>query len=743
MLGPFWGAALNEMLSMAKFNVPAMLPLCLAILLGQKAVALGLGPAMLDSELGEPLFARIPIFKAEGLGSEQLLVSLVAVKDGDSGVEVGSVDTRSISAVGEVDLSGNGTIYLRSDRPLREPFLHFMLNVRWPNGSLSRAYTLLFDPPTDAVAKNTAGVTLLQNIDRIAPASIVSKLGNGPRRTAPEVAESIVSDSAFYTTVRGDSLWSIALRLAKVKSGSAALWMDRLYANNPKAFIRGNRNLLKERMTLDLFESLPQPLDTDPVAAAPAKPTKSTKVVATGALGRPNGSLGLDPAIVNRREDEAELAGSSGVAEGDGVLSEKQFLQQNLGEVEGEVARVSENIAQMSQRLVALQAQLDNLNSQYQQIRNAEVPSAELAVADPEPVAGTTNIELAASDVAIDPSLSEADLTLPAEAASEQVSAADSGTAAVGSNANRVNNAVAPSGASGAWQWLLPLVALGLAVLLWLRRWTVSRDRVASSVDVDLSDVNAAVAARKDTFNDVFSSLDSQASVIRKPTTDGPAAPLGNSGKDDFDVFDTASVKPEKTAFEMAPLALDDELISALNNPAFDDSKEDELAEVQTDDLFAEVEANTVDNADDIAEIELDDSIFAAINSETSTESEFDDFEFSEIDDDWLSGSGDDTAASGVVASDDARHRAAAAIELGDYFSAKGILEAEIMVSDDVEFKMQLLDVYAHCGDCEEFDALALQLEFSNGDDEKMREIDILRSILLNNQDGAGKRRAE
>ncbi|MEX1670706.1 FimV family protein [Zhongshania guokunii] len=734
---------------MAKFKVPAMLPLCLAIMVGQKAAALGLGPATLDSELGEPLFARIPIFKAEGLGSEQLLVSLVAVKDGDSGIEIGSVDTRSISAVGEVDLTGNGTIYLRSDRPLREPFLHFMLNVRWPNGSLSRAYTLLFDPPVDAVAKSTAGVTVLQNIDRTASTAIVSKLPNAPRQ-APVVAESIVSDSAFYTTVRGDSLWSIALRLARAKSGSVALWMDRLYANNPKAFIRGNRNLLKERVTLDLFESLPEPLDTEPVTSSPAKPAKNIKAVATGSLGRPNGGLGLDPAIVSRREEEGGGNTASSAGEGDGVLSEKQFLQQNLGEVEGEVARVSENIAQMSQRLVALQAQLDSLNSQYQQMRSAEVAGAVPALVQSELVASPTGIEAVGGDNAIDPSASEADLALTADFASEQATAPDTGTApgtAPGSNnVNVMNNTAVTLGANAMWQWLLPLVAVGLAVLLWLRRRTTA-PRIEP---VDLSDVNAAVAARKDTFNDVFTSLDSQASVVRKPNGDAQIGAPENRVNDELDAFDTANAVHEESKFEMPPLSLDEELLSAINNPAFDETEEDEeIAELQTDDLFAEAEAGAeLDNeADqiDIDEIELDDTIFSAIDEEPKTpsvEPEFGEFDLSDIDDEWLSG-GSDAPDLAVMASNDASHRAAAAMELGDYTSAKHILETEISVSDDVELKMQLLDVYAHSGDTEEFEALALQLEFSNGDDEKMREVDILRGILTNSHVGTDKRHAD
>jgi hypothetical protein len=58
--------------------------------------------------------------------------------------------------------------------------------------------------------------------------------------------------------------------------------MDRLLLNNANAFIRGNRNLLKERVNLDLFESGPaQPVAPDQIPAVmPGKPRKKPEVQA-------------------------------------------------------------------------------------------------------------------------------------------------------------------------------------------------------------------------------------------------------------------------------------------------------------------------------------------------------------------------------------------------------------------------------------------------------------------------------
>lgn len=718
---------------MAKYKLPAMLPLCFAVLVGQNAMALGLGPASLDSELGEPLFARVPIFRADGLGSEQLLVTLSPVKDGDSGIDVGSVDTRSISAVGEVDLSGNGTIYLRSDRPLIEPFLHFMLTVRWPNGSLSRAYTLLFDPPINVAQDSQSGVTALKNINLNSNSSITSR--SEPRATrSVSVAEVITADSSLYTTVRGDSLWSIALRLSKVKNGSVAVWMDRLYANNPKAFIRGNRNLLKERMTLDLFESIPEPLDTDPVAMPVVKPKASkTEVVATSSVGQPGSKLAQDKVILNRREDDAE--NSTLPDNSDEVLSEKQFLQQSLGEVRSEVDRVSENITAMTERLAALQAQLEGLNSQYRELQAVDIGSNTLPSES-----DATTVVAQQSDISV---AADALVDGGEQAPSSSPEADVATTAVVQTPALPVPSVSKTSSESSliSWRWLLPLGVIALGLLFWVRR---RREQKDAAFNVDLSDVNAAVAARattKDAFNDVFSSLDSNAAVAAKSVVQPKVDPVLDKAADESKIFGAEHPPTEvATTLDKRGSVLDDELIAALNLQPNDSSAG------HTDELFVDSNGAADDSA--IDEIEFDDELFANLDDKPDTASdevESMDFDLAAIDDGWLSDDADDGlhSAETVDEANDVSHRAAAALELGDYTGAKLILETAIVERDEIELKMQLLNVLARSGDGEAFEELAIQLEFAESDDEVLREVDVLRGLL----DGAsldhGKRRAD
>jgi MYXO-CTERM domain-containing protein len=719
---------------MAKYKLPAMLPLCFAVLVGQNAMALGLGPASLDSELGEPLFARIPIFRADGLGSEQLLVTLDTVKDGDSGIDVGSVDTRSISAVGELDRSGSGTIYLRSDRPLIEPFLHFMLTVRWPNGSLSRAYTLLFDPPVNVAADSPAGVSALKNINLNSSSTITSRSEpSRPRQVA--IAEMITAESSLYTTVRGDSLWSIALRLAKVKSGSVNVWMDRLFANNPKAFIRGNRNLLKERVTLDLFESIPEPLDPDPVATQTVKPKVSkTEVVATSSVGQPGSKLAQDKVILNRREDDAENAALPGSSDEE-VLSEKQFLEQSLIEVRSEADRVAENITAMTERLAALQTQLDGLNNQYRELKAVDVLTDTLPEQSDasSPVDG--QVDSTAAVKPLNDVVEQAVSSTPAEATKSAIP-----TPVMGSPTTSGNQS---DSAFISWRWLLPLAAAALGLLFWVRR---RREQKDATFNVDLSDVNAAVAARattKEAFNDVFSSLDSHTTVVARPTVKPNVDTVLDKQVGEAEVFDDIQPTTETLPdIDQRASELDEELIAALN------LRPSESAANNSDEIVGDSEDADVENS--IDEINFVDELFANLDDipETVTdEVETMDFDLSAIDEGWLSDDTEDslsdTELEGGV--DDVSHRAAAALELGDYAGAKLLLETAIHENDDIELKMQLLNVLARSGEGEAFEDVALQLEFSESDDEVLREVAVLRGLLDESESSSdhGKRHAD
>ena len=704
-------------------KLPTMLPICLAVFMAKDAMALGLGAANLDSKLGQPLFARIPIFGTEGLGSEQVRVSLQSVVDPKTGVEVGSVDTRSISAVGEIGNDGVGTIYLRSNSPVDEPYLHFLINIRWPGGELNRAYTLLLDLPENiadtsvksvVIGNSDLRVTSSRNLPPQTGALVPAALT--PLAVSSAAAsQTINADTAFYTSVRGDSLWSIAKRLARAKGGNATEWMTRLYRNNPNAFIRNNRNLLKEQVTLDLFESVGAQAPDEPIVSGKPRQEQAQELHRS-MTGMPGSSTKAGtPIAVLRREVELEQGPASA------VLTEEQLLQQNLRNVRSQVVEVSNDIALMTEKLVSLQAQLKSLHSEYLALDGniasntdqQEIPVTAAGSQDSAENEHSTADEpfvIAADDgvIVVDPAVDnelmasvDEDPRLPVDTvAQENINPQMSDDDA------NASHAVSSDENSRTWSWLwwpLVVVAIILGIMRY-RRGKSPNDHAngESELGGDLSDVSVAVAAKAqaeralttDHFNDIFSSLDAKS--LGAPTA-GATPPEADRFMGRQGVMQTKAEPDDRTTSAGTVHA--------------------SLADID-DDFFADLDEDALVQRGGL-----------------NDEAEFLALDIPDLDESWL--------ASGSSQDNDAAARASACMELGDYSGARQILEHDIEVNDDVSLKMQLLDVYAHGGDQDEFENLALQVEFSAPKQELLREIDVLRELLQNNLQHFGKDRAD
>ena len=472
--------------------------------------------------------------------------------------------------------------------------------------------------------------------------------------------------------------------------------MERIYQNNPTAFIRNQRNLLKERVTLDLFESIV------PVELAVTEASKKPKPVSeqelhSASVDKPGSSLlESQPAIVRREGEEAAASPDEAPTV---VLTEKQFLQQNLTEVRMQVAEVSSSIAEMTSKLAALQTQLEVLNREYASLGDEDamqMPSEVL----PAPLTLDTGITAGGEALVIDNDL-RSDLNEPTVVNDTEDGVFGVDPLLADANVSDEETAgttveISGSGDTRSWLWLwwlLPLTALVLLLLRYRQRESTQYN-IDSLGGEDLSDVNAAVAAKakaervtsKDHFNDIFTALDSKSVGVRKAsgiTNDQTYSSAGNK----LDVF----VEPPVTNTSLADI---------------------------DDDFFADLDEDALDARGDLHD-----------------ESEFLGLDIPELDDSWLK--------SGGSKKGDSIARASACIEMGDYLGARQILENDIVNNDGIELKMQLLDVYAHGGDSEEFEELVLQIEFASPSDEILLEIDVLRDLLQKNSKYLDEDRAD
>lgn len=313
--------------------------------------ALGLGEISLHSALHQPLDAEIELLEVADLSDADLRVGLASAEAfRRAGVErlFFHSDLRFTPI-----LSGAGSrIRVQSSKPVREPYLNFLVELVRPNGSLLREYTLLIDPPASPVYR-TPAAPLGERASESRPAP-------GVPQAAPPARQ-----GKRYRVVRGDSLWAIAKRLRAAGSqASLTELMVGIQALNPQAFVGGDSDHLKAGANL-LLPDLAAPLAAAPAeTAAPAEP-------AAAPVAAPSQSSLQQIAEAQRRVD-SELAASA---------AQNQQLQQQMAGLQRQLAQLEQQLSAKDRQVAALQADLERLKAEPAAVASAP-PAA--AAAPPE-----------------------------------------------------------------------------------------------------------------------------------------------------------------------------------------------------------------------------------------------------------------------------------------------------------------------------------------------------------------------
>lgn len=242
-----------------------LLLLCaLGALASESAYGLGLGKLELHSALNQEFDAEIELTNVRGLGIDEILPSLASTEDFDrAGIERTYMLTDlRFKAVQKED--GRLAVRITSTRPIVEPFLNFIVEVLWPSGRILREYTVLLDPPVfgqagvqplkSAETRRPAGQITSGPQERPGPVRSEPTPAPGPASTPPATPptgtgkamhEGTLANGEYGMTGRGDTLWSIALKVRPNRSVSVQQTMLAILRANPEAFISDNINLLK------------------------------------------------------------------------------------------------------------------------------------------------------------------------------------------------------------------------------------------------------------------------------------------------------------------------------------------------------------------------------------------------------------------------------------------------------------------------------------------------------------------
>ena len=220
----------------------------LTALASSHAWTLGLGDLTLKSYLNEPLSAQVQLLEAEALDENDVHVGLASESEfARLGV---NRDFYLTKIVFEIQAGEDGkTVLMSTDTPLREPYLDFIIEARWPDGRLLREYTVLVDlPPRPQPVAEPASAMPSQQV------TTGNAEGAGGETKTREYDRAVADRPApgeRYLVTNTDTLWRIASDAA-APGVSVEQTMLEIVAANPAAFQGGNINGLKSGYVLQL-----------------------------------------------------------------------------------------------------------------------------------------------------------------------------------------------------------------------------------------------------------------------------------------------------------------------------------------------------------------------------------------------------------------------------------------------------------------------------------------------------------
>lgn len=234
----------------AKLNICV---LAIALLSAPTLVtAAGLGRLVVTSNLGQPFRAEIELVGMQSSDFENLSVRLAPNADfAERGVEYQSYMSSLRFSIEK--RGARSFVRISSSQNINEAVVDFLVELRSPNGRLTRQYTSLLDPsdytppvvvtapsssPNPKLVKTAKTPTKAANMVKKSPSSRPQHQRKSKVSTvAPSAA------TADYRVRSGDTLSRLARRAAQPNQSLEAV-MDTLYQNNLNAFQNGDKNQL-------------------------------------------------------------------------------------------------------------------------------------------------------------------------------------------------------------------------------------------------------------------------------------------------------------------------------------------------------------------------------------------------------------------------------------------------------------------------------------------------------------------
>ena len=348
-----------------------------SLLIPMSAQPLGIGDIQLHSALNQKLDAEIHLHLAAGENPADVSVRLAPPEKFDQAGVPWNYFLSKIKFHPTVQADGSVVIKVSSREPLTEPFLDFLLEVSWPQGSQFREFTVLIDPPAayhaPAIPSSSVAeipdyrLEQMDDSDRpVRKAKSIRQRSNRAQSAASDISPQTPSSGEYGPTQTSDTLWQIAEQLSGERNVPTKQMMTALYRANPDAFNRGNMDSLKTGVVLKIPE-------TDAILQASGKTSASKPVRKPAApkeqtVATNNKALELVAPADAKITDKTEINGQ--VKPGQESGNSRSSTGTSSGSADGKDLELQSRIEKLEQQLNMMQQllalkdqQLANLQS--------------------------------------------------------------------------------------------------------------------------------------------------------------------------------------------------------------------------------------------------------------------------------------------------------------------------------------------------------------------------------------------
>jgi len=318
--------------------------------------ALGIGNIEAETALNEPLRATISLRDTSGVRADEISVSLAPIAEFQAtGIDFTSLLNGLQFSVVADDANSPESILVRSSAPVREPYVNFLLSVRWPNGRLLKEYTILLDPVFGDSNLVSSSVPIAQQISTGRNSSVTRQQGSGSE--PPQSRLGSASDAPGTITVQPNAtMWEIAKEVTP-KGVSVHQTMHAIKAQNPEAFINNNINRVKAGYILQI------PSANDINSISPQVASRATKTDYETWVGSKTSSSQASQVVSSSIEGELTLAAANNNSQNDTVSLEK-------------ISSLESENAELSDRLQSLEKQLSDMN-RLLELKNAQLAAVQ------------------------------------------------------------------------------------------------------------------------------------------------------------------------------------------------------------------------------------------------------------------------------------------------------------------------------------------------------------------------------